>query len=155
MLEAADMKLTPKSRHTQDWVELTRPDFTENVAVEFHKEPMLENFLSEQAENPTTLHCSRLDGMNRHLNEQSQRVEQQMSKDRSVDQSFKTGGRCRRLSGDITMGVNQEAAKPSLETHKGNTDKEHKGRERSKTLGKTHLPSSSIAYPGSGCGAAA
>lgn len=34
------------------------------------------------------------------------------------------------------MGVNQEAAPPSMETDQGNMDKEHKGKGREKALGK-------------------
>lgn len=87
MLGAAHTNWTPKGRHTQDWAELTRVDFTKNVPVEFLKEPQLEKSSSQRIENPTrnqswkTLRRSRLGGTNRHLKEQSRRVEQRIGKD--------------------------------------------------------------------------
>lgn len=68
--------------------------------------PMLrdcrENVLADcqDTAHPKPLHRSRPGGTNRHLNGQSQRVKQQISRDGSVKQSFKRGGGCSWLSGD-------------------------------------------------------
>lgn len=62
-------------RHKQDWVDLTRPDFTATW-----------QWNSTKNQSWKTLCRSRLGGTNRHLNEQAQRVEQQIGKDGSSRQ---------------------------------------------------------------------
>lgn len=60
-----------------------------------------------------TLCQSRLGGMNRHMNGRSRRVEQQIGRVGSVDQSFTTGDRCRWLSGEkLQVSRSQDGCEP-------------------------------------------
>lgn len=117
---------TEPQKDTQDWVDLTRTDFTENVAVESHKEPKMKNSSTQKVvQHKQTSECTITERWNNKL----AKLE--------LGGVLLTAGRWRWLTGDEFQAcISQDGSEAGNSPVQPGNRKEQKGR-REKAPGKT------------------